>query len=83
MNEDEKRIDWKVTKEQNYISFVNAKNMPLERAKVEAMQTIAEILLEGNRLVDHQNKLIEDQNMYLLGLNEKLKELEFIREAMK
>ena len=32
--------------------------------------------IHHNKLIDQQNKLLEDQNTYLLGLNEKLKELD-------
>jgi hypothetical protein len=42
--------------------------------------------LEQNKLLDQRNKQLEDQNTYLLGVNEKLKivvdEIGFIRAAM-
>lgn len=89
MNEEvkiEEKIEWKVTKEPGYISFVNMKSMPIERAKVEGIQMLCELMLEHNKLLDHQNKLIEDSNSYMLSMNEKLKicvdEIGFIRGAL-
>jgi hypothetical protein len=82
----EEKINWMVTKETDYQSFVSAKKMSIERAKVEGIQKVAEILLEQNKLLDQRNKQLEDQNTYLLGVNEKLKivvdEIGFIRAAM-
>ena len=86
MNEEREKIEWKVTKETGYVSFVNQKSMPIERAKVEGIQMLCEIMLEQNKLIDQGNKLIEDSNSYMLSMNEKLKicvdEIGFIRSAM-
>lgn len=82
----EEKIPWKVTQETDFKSFENAKKMSIERAKVEAIQKVAEILLEQNKLIDQNNKILEDQNNYLLGVNEKLKnlgdEFGFIRDRV-